>query len=178
MIGDVFDPITTVVTAGNTNLCKDSATGVAIDGSVTPVVFNVKPDPAQMGDVTRLVIAFTSPNEVDLSTFGGAPALTRGLLLRVKRADGSFKNIFTYRSNFDLSMHGFDTTNLVPKTGNSTRGFVAMITFAGQENHGVVVRLDGRLGEELQLVVNDAMDATATGNIRVVAMAEGSVVQE
>lgn len=45
-------------------------------------------------------------------------------------------------------------------------------------NHGVVVGLDGRLGEELQLVVNDAMDATATGNIRVVAMAEGSVVQE
>lgn len=177
IMSDVFLAASSSVNTGNPNMCKDAATGVAIDGSVTPVVFTVRPLPTQSGDITRVIMASTSPNDGDLTNFGGAPALTAGLLLRVKRAGGIYKNLFNYRSNFDLVIHGFDHSFLFPKVGSAVSGFIARVTFGGQEKHGVVIRLDGSIGEELQIVVSELMDATAAGNLTVSFMAEGSELQ-
>lgn len=166
-----------VVSTGNPNLAKDAATGVAIDGTSTPVIFRVKPTPTQSGDITRLLLACTSNNESDVTTFGGAPALTSGLLFRLKKTDGTYRNLFTYRDNFDVILHGFNYSSYIPKAGNTLRGFVGMITFAGQANHGVAIRLDGSLGEELQIVITEAMNASASGNQTVSFIAQGSELQ-
>ena len=176
-MSDVFTVAESVVSTGNPNMCEDTATGVPVDGSVTPAIFAVKPLPSQSGDITRILFAITSKNEPDLSVFGGAEALAVGMTLRVKRADGSYKNLYTYRSNFDFAVHGFDTATFTPKGGNATYGFGARVTFAGQSKHGVAVRLDGALGEELQIVIFEEMDNTGSGNLTVQCVAEGSELQ-
>jgi hypothetical protein len=158
-------------------MAADAATGVAIDGSVTPVIFSVKPLPGQKGDITRVIAAMTSPNQSDLSTFGGAPELSVGITMRVKNPDGTYNNIFTYHNNFDIAIHGFDMGVFAPKGGNVVHGVIGRVSFGGQSKHGVAIRLDGDLGEELQIVIFELMDATASGNISVSFVAEGSELQ-
>jgi hypothetical protein len=176
-VGAVFPTALALIGTGNSNLVKDSATGVAINGSTTPVIFTLSPLPVQSGDITQITMTSVSDNESDLTTFGGAPALTLGILLRYKRPDGSFKNIANFKANFDLSVMAASTNVYLPKAGNAARGFEARIAFAGQGNHGVALRLDGALGQELQLVVSELMDATGTGNLNVAFMAQGSELQ-
>ncbi|MEE8598550.1 MAG: hypothetical protein V3S69_03405 [Dehalococcoidales bacterium] len=176
-MNDTYTVATTVVGTGNPNMAADAATGVAIDGSSTPVVFTIKPIPGQAGDIVRVVMAATSSNDMDLTTFGGAPELVVGATLRVKRTNGTYRNLFTYKSNFDIAIHGFDTNTFLPKGGNTTKGFLARVTFGGQSKHGVVVRLDGILDEELQIVISELMDSTASGNINVSFVGEGSELQ-
>lgn len=176
--GDVFLAESSLVISGNPNLIQDAATGAAIDGSVTPVIFTLRPTPTQIGDINRILLAFRSPNASDLSTFGGALALTVGLTLRSKRADGTFKNLYNYKDNYDVILHGFDSQEFLPKQGNSVRGFASRVTFNGQEKHGVVARLDGSNAEELQIVINELMDNTASGNIEARFLGQGSELQD
>lgn len=174
----VFTPGGTLVKTGNPNLARDEASGVAIDGSSTPVIFRVAPNAYQKGDVTRMLIAITSDNAMDLTTLGGAAELAIGMVLRVKLSDGTYKNLYTYHNNFDFSLHGYNVTSFTPKAGNLTQGLLAMVEFAGQGNHGVAVRLDGSLGEELQLVVQDLMLIGGSGNLSIGVTAQGSELQD
>ena len=179
-LNDIYEIATTTIATGNPNMVQDTATGIAIDGSVTPVIFTVKPLTSQAGDISRIVMASTSTNDSDMSTFGGAPALDVGMTLRAKRSDGTFKNLFTYRTNFDLALHGAGDINppFAPKGGNTTHGLIARITFEGEDKHNAAVRLDGFLDEELQIVIFELMDNTATGNLTLSFIAEGSELQE
>ena len=74
-------------------------------------------------------------------------------------------------------MHGFDTNTYNPKGGNATYGFAAKARFAGQQNHGVTARLEGALGEELQIIISELMNNTNNGNLTVEFKAEGSELQ-
>ena len=176
-LSDNYQIATTGIYTGNSNMCGDSATGVAIDGSITPVVFSLDPRPSQSGDITAITLATTSPNFSDLTTFGGAPILVAGMTLRINRGNGTYKNIFTYRSNFDVAVQGNDLKTFDPKTGNTTKGTSAKIAFAGQHNHGVAIRLDGALNEKLEVIIYELMNNTSTGNITVKFLAEGSELQ-
>lgn len=177
-IGRIFEPANTLINTGNPNMAIDAATGAAVDGSVTPVIFKVRPSPFQIGDITRIVFTSTSDNPSDYSTFGGAPALDIGITLRKKRADATYKNHYTYVVNRDLVSHGFDNTPDEPKaTGNATYGRAGRITFASQGKHGVAERLSGALGEELQIIISELMINGTTGNSEVRFMAQGSELQ-
>lgn len=176
-MSEIYEAVGTLVGTGNPNMCQDTATNAAIDGSVTPVIFSIKPLPTQAGDITRITMATTSPNVSDLTSFGGADTLSIGLTLRVKRPDGKFKNLYTYRRNYDVILHGFDSGTFEPRGGNAIHGFACRVSFAGQDKHGVTVRLDGALGEELQIVVSELMDNSGTGNLSVQFIAEGSELQ-
>ena len=178
-IGRIFLAASTVISTGNPNMVADAATGVVIDGSVTPVVFTVKPIGVQAGDITRILMASISDNTSDFTTFGGANVLTVGITLRKKREDGTFKNLYTYTNNRDFVLHGFDEKPDDPKaTGNATFGRASRITFAGQPKHGVAERLDAALNEELQVIISELMiSGGANGNIEVRFVAEGSELQ-
>lgn len=174
----MFEAYDSVVSTGNPNMVQDEATGAVIDGSATPVVFTVRPTQSQSGDINRVIMASTTENDGDLSTFAGAPALDLGILLRKKREDGSYKNIFTFMNNFDFKIYGFDFSSDLPKVvSNNTQGFSARFTFNGKDKHGVVVRLDGSKGEELQILVSERMDNTNNGNLSMTFLAQGSEIQ-
>jgi hypothetical protein len=178
-VSRIFLAASTSISTGNPNMAADAATGVVIDGSVTPVIFTIKPVGVQAGDITRILMASISDNTSDYTTFGGGSALTVGMTLRVKRPDGTFKNLYTYVDNRDFVLHGFDEKPDDPKaTGNATFGRASRITFAGQSKHGVAARLDAALGEELQIYIAELMiSGGASGNIEVKFIAEGSELQ-
>lgn len=146
-----------------------------VDGSVTPQIFNIKPLPGQGGDVVRVTLDIKSLTEMDFTTFGGAPALTVGCMMRIKNEDGTFHNLFNFKDNADIIEQAFEHAFLQPKQGNTTKGFASQLTWGGQSNHGVVIRLDGNLNEELQLVIQDDL---TVGNTRFHLTAQGHKTQD
>jgi hypothetical protein len=169
LVGDVF-PIGSLINTGNRNLAL-------ADGSTDPVIFKVEPSPVQAGDITRIIIAIIGPTAMDFSTFGSGSPLPVGLLFRVRRPDGSYKNIRTVDRNLEGYMWGFDNSIFTPKTGNTQHGLAFRITFAGQDKHGVASRLDGSLGvgEQWEVVVLD--DLVGGPNVEIRVIAEGSELQ-
>lgn len=165
IIGDVYE---TGIDFNRSN------SDMRVDGSTTPVVFTIKPDPGQSGDINAIKWAIQSTSSMDFSTFGSAPALRVGMMLRVKRSDGAFINLFNYKSNGALVVRGFEHY-FQQKVGGGLHSFICEVGFNGQEQRGVVVRVDGDLGEELQLVVQD--DLTAISQSLIQATAIGSGIQ-
>ena len=153
----VDQPINAIYAAGSDVIIASD--NMLVDGSVTPVIFSVKPEPHQAGDFTRISIEIRSSLDMDFTTLGGKATVTNGCVLRVKRADGTYKNILNFKSNGDYTRNSTETIYLLPKQGNSTNGFFSSTAFGGQDKRGVVIRLDGSLGEELQLVVQDDLTA-------------------
>lgn len=143
-----------------------------VDGSVTPAIYAVKPLSGQVGDMVRVICAITDNAAMDFETFGGIPKLTNGIVLRVKNPDGSYRHLANFKTNGEIASYSFDT-KYETNNGGGVRGFTARMTWGGQTKHGVVVRLDGNLGEELQIVIQD--DLTALQNM--IWIAQGSEIQ-
>lgn len=169
-------PINRVYTvAGSTVLA--SSDDLLVNGSATPQIFSVLPLPNQSGDMVRVIIEMQGTNNgaMDFTTFGSAAALVNGCVLRVKNTDGTFTNLFNFKSNSDFIEQGFDFRFLEPKGGNTKTGFVSRVTWGGQSKHGVVIRLEGSLAEELQIVIQDDL---TVGNTRFHLTAQGHELQE
>lgn len=144
-----------------------------VDGSTTRQIFSVQvgPGATQSIDITRLMVSFTTDTTVDLSKFGDLTSLNNGLVLR--RKDGVIHNIWNIKNNGELANLCFDyspysSTN--PNQGQDGAKF--RYTFAGQDKHGVAVRLEP--GDELQLLIQD--DLTGLQQFRVIA--EGHYVTD
>lgn len=171
----IDQPVNRVYTTTNSDLFASSK-DLLVDGSVTPQVFSILPLPDQSGDMVRIIIEIrgSSGGDMDFTTFGSETALTNGCVMRVKRADGTFRNLFNFKSNSDFFEQGFDHSFLAPLQGNSIAGFTARVSWGGQSKHGVVIRIDGALQEELQVVIQD--DLTG-GNTRFHLTAQGHELQ-
>jgi hypothetical protein len=151
-----------------------STDDILVDGSVTPQVFSILPLPQQNGDIVRIIWEIRSTNAMDFSTFGGAPGLVNGCVLRVNHGDGTYTNLFNFKTNGEIGEQCYDVS-YQENTGNSVRGLLARLTWGGSSKHGVVIRLDGNLGEALELVVQDNL---LTGNTRFHLTAQGHNVQD
>jgi hypothetical protein len=163
-----FDyPSGSFAAAGHTNITDD--------GSITPSIYGLRGiAPVGQGlplefDVTRIIFVSRTDTAVDLAKFCDIPALTNGLLMRVK--NGLTFNVFNIKSNagigaiaYDLTVH--DAQNL----NQGQHGLVARLTFAGQSKIGVAIRL--KAGEDLQVINQDDLTDIAEFSI----IAEGHVV--
>lgn len=162
-----------------TDIAVISSDDMIVDGSVTPQIFSILPLPSQSGDMVRAIWQIENiGNDMDFSTFGGAPALVNGCVLRVKNPDGNFRNIMNFKSNGDIINQAFDHAFLNPKQGNTVRGFTSRLTWGGQSKHGVVIRLEGLVGEELQIVIQDDLTAGAAANDIFRMRTQGHELQE
>lgn len=150
-----------------------SVSDMAVNGSVTPVVFAIEPLPAQSGDITRVIVEILDDADMDFETFGGLTALTNGLVMRVNNGDGTYRNLWNFKSNGDITLQAFDY-KFETNNGGGVRSFASRMTWAGQSKHGVAVRLDGALGEKLEIIVQD--DLTGLSSMRWVG--QGSELQE
>lgn len=146
----------------------ESSDAMLVDGSVTPKVFSILPLPSQAGDIVRIILAITGTTAQDFETFGSAPALTNGCVVRVKRENGEFENIFNWKTNGQFIERAFDYAYQV-NNGGGVRSFSARRTFAGQSKNGVVVRLEGSRNEELQVVIQDNLTGTTNTSFRMYA---------
>lgn len=148
---------------------KDS---LLVNGSVTPVVFSILPTIVQKGDFTKIIIVIESTTSMDFTTFGSKDPLTNGCLVRVKKSNGDFRNLFNFKTNSDFIENSFSHF-FQEKVGGGGFGFTSESTFGGQQNRGVVIRLEGSESEELQVVVQDNL---TTGLIKLKMLAQGHEV--
>jgi len=169
----IDQPINRIYTVAGTTALKASG-DMLVDGSVTPKVFSVKPLSGQSGDVVRVLFGITGTGAMDFETFGSDPILTNGCVLRIANSDGTYKNLFNFKANGGLIIQGFDYSFL-QNTANNSRGFNSRVTWGGQSKHGVVIRLDGDLGEELQVVIQDNLTGGDNTNFQI--QAQGHEVQ-
>jgi hypothetical protein len=172
-------PVNRVYTVA-TGIAQRSSDDMLVDGSSTPQIFSVLPLPSQAGDMVRIIVLIEGPGDQDSNSFGSDVALTNGCVIRVKESDGNFKNIFNFKTNGDFIIQGFDNAFLQPRVpANNTRAFISRVTWGGQSKHGVVIRLDGSLNEELQVVIQDDLRTGQGANIntRFMLLAEGHELQ-
>jgi len=137
-------------------------TNMAVDGSVTPKIFSARAGTTEL-DTTRVIITMISGTSMDDSKFGGISALTNGFAFRI--LNGFIKTIFNFQTNQDIKQFCYDV-NYSDKAPAGSYGLSARISFAGQDKHGVTLRI----GEDdyLQWIVQD--DQTGQDSIRVSLM--------
>lgn len=160
-------PIGVTVDVGNPNLN-------VLGSTVAIRVFRIAPSALQEVDITKIMISLEDATAMDFSTFGSiSGGLITGCALRYLNGDGTFTNLFNWRTNGELIDRAFDHV-FESKVGGGNFGFVAESTWSGSENRGVSIRLNGALGEELELIVMDDI----TTQTRFKAIAQGHVVQK
>lgn len=147
---------------GDTAACFDRE--LTVDGSETPQIFSVQVggNATQSIDITRFMISIYTSSSVDLSSFGDLPKLENGLVLR--RTDGVINNLWNVKDNGELANITFDF-DIYTAIGQGQDGCKFRNTYAGQDKHGVAIRLSP--GDELQLVIQD--DLTSLDQFRVIA---------
>ena len=146
---------------------------MAVDGSGTTRVFAIQGsgDPASnlQIDITRIILLMVGDNSpppagvasFDLSTFGNiAGGITNGIVLRL--VNGTTQNIFNAKTNGDLSNISYD----IRIDSGAIAGSDALtmrLTFAGQDKHGVALRL--RAGDSLEVLIQDDLSLLTTMSI-------------
>lgn len=96
---------------------------------------------------------------MDDGKFGGITKLTKGCVLRLKRANGVFENIFTFKSNEDM-IRVADSHEWDAKAPSGIYGLSVKFVFGGQDKHGVVLRLS--YGDRLEFIIQDNLTQLTT----------------
>jgi len=146
-----------------------------VNGTDTPVVFDISPEEGQVGDFTRIIVLMEGTVDMDSGTFGTLAALRRGLVMRTVEENGDYTNIMNFKTNGELISECFDN-NFLPNNGQGIRMFVARLTWAGASKHGVVQRADGALAEKYEAVVQD--DLTGVTFTKLSLILQGHEVQQ
>jgi len=155
--------------------CSERTENMNVNGSATPVIFSVSPANLTAGtkwDITRFLISITDATAMDDGKFGGAAALTNGIVFR--KVDGITKNIFNAKTNGDLAAHMYDVTYIPDTLGPAgLYGLRGRRSFSGQDKNGVVVRLSADTNDEFQCIIQD--DLTGLDSFQVIA--QGHIVE-
>lgn len=135
---------------------------IAVNGSVTPVTFQICPPVGTKWDVVRVIILLNTTAAPKDDYFGDSNvgALTNGMIFRKK--DGEYFNIFNVKTNGELALRAYDIKLLDKSAGF---GVICRRTFGGQSKNGVVIRLDGDTADEFQVVVRDDLRDLVDGAV-------------
>lgn len=120
-------------------------------------------------DITRFMLAIGTNNPGNVDQFGDLPALTNGLVLR--RIDTVYRNIWNIKTNLEFGLHAYDLQPF-SAVGPGGDGLISRYTFAGQDKHGVTIRLGPN--EALQLIIQDNL----SGLVSFRCLAEGHEVTD
>lgn len=151
-------------------ICTSTSKQMSVDGSIIPAIFHIKPSAGVRWDITRVIFYMEDTSAMDLALFGSLPAITNGIVVRKK--DGIYHNIFNAKKNGDFNIRAYDGQFLGPNLPVGVFGFQCRRSFNGPDKNGVVIRLDGDLGDELQILVRDDISGMTAFN----AVAQGHVV--
>jgi len=142
-----------------------------VDGSSNPVTFRIGAAAGSRMDVTQVRIGITDNAEMDDSKFGALAALTNGLVLQYTHS-GVVYAVGNVKTNGQLRLTCSGEYALKAPAGSY--GFSAVCHLGGQENAGVVIRLDGDHEDQIQLIVQDNL----TGLTSATALVIGHVVED
>lgn len=136
-------PSTTPAYAANKNM--------NVDGSSTTQIFQIGLIGTNFEiDITRVLGIIQTNSAMDDSLFGDIAGLTNGLQLRVN--NGVMENLWNVKTNGELALVCYDFT-YSDRAPAGKFGARFRSTYAGQEKHGVTLRL--QVGDTLELLVQD-----------------------
>ena len=126
---------------------------MAVNGSVIPVTFKLAPPADQIWRVATWNISIADAKGFDVAEYGSNGLLANGVEIKGKFGGVVYDLLeFPLRSNGDIASVTYDMT--LHTFGNLDDLLLAKwnLTDAGQ-----FIRLDGSVGDELQMVINDDM---------------------
>jgi hypothetical protein len=150
-----------------TTLGRITAVNMAVNGSVTEQIFTFRAGSVPT-DCTRFILTMRDNSSMDDNTFGGLPALTRGVVLRT--FNGSHETLQNWKTNGDITQFCYDT-RYNDKAPAGQFGLTSRITYGGQDKHGVVIRISGT--DAIQIIVQDDL----TGLISFQMAVQGHLTQ-
>lgn len=142
-----------------------------LDGSGTVVIMELKPIAGTVLHINRFMYHMVHAGAGDDSTFGDALALTRGIIIR--KANAVHHTIFNAKVNGNLRERGYDVVYST-KAGGGLHSTTLRRSINGPEYNGVVMKLDGDLGDSIQLVIQDDLGAL-TSISRIAMVAQGHI---
>lgn len=141
-----------------------------LNGATTPILFLMRAVAGRKFDIEGIRITFISAFVMDDSLFASIAELTNGLFLRIKKSATQYNNVFNAISNQDLKMFG--NVFYSDKAPSGKYGMTFDLSF--RDLYGVVVRLDGDFGQQIELWVRDNL----TGIEEIEASVMGHVVED
>ena len=135
-----------------------------IDGSVTPVIFDLPNSTTTEFHITRIIIHLTDANAMDDAKFGSLTSLTRGIVFRKKNSDGTYNNIFNVKNNGEFGELAYDLT-YQDAVKHGTYGLHCRLTYSGLSKHGTCIKI--KQNEAIEVLVQD--DLTSLDSFRIMA---------
>lgn len=135
---------------------------LAVNGSGTPQIAHIIIPPDVKYDIFQINISMTDNVVMDSAKFGGIPALTNGVFLRV--VNGIIKNLALVVNNIGFSEQGF-TISYDPKAPAGVYGFQAKKNYPIV--NGTSIRLDGNTNDTLQCIIQDDLTDLTLLNITI-----------
>lgn len=160
---DSLDPVISTSREMNVNGAGDFQTFSVTNGTAATTIEI---------DLTRILFHMITATGPNIAEFGDLTALTRGIVLR--RNNGVKQNIWNAKSNGDFLTLMYDVSfyYAAGPGPQGSDGVGGRFSFAGQDKHGVTVRLAG--GESLDLIIQD--DLSGLTSFRMIA--EGHIVTD
>jgi hypothetical protein len=124
------------------------------DGSSTEFVLEIAPPSGAIWDIAKINIYIQDATAMDSALFGGITALTEGVYVRVKRSATEYEQLANYKSNLDFTKNSRETEYLANMV-TGKYGLLSEVSFGGEQEHGTFIRLDGSLGQKLEVVASE-----------------------
>lgn len=145
------------------HLIGDEVIKVIIDMALTgqtgtmasPQIYFAGPPAGQVWHITRILFSMVHGTAGDLGLFGNLAALTNGVVVRAY-VSGNYGTLTNWKTSADMKTDMFDVEFDSRSGGGGVYGTSGRGTFT---RTGAVVRLDGDLGDQLQIMVQDDITA-------------------
>lgn len=147
-------PLSSTLSSGSTvDLVSVTLSDTA--GSLdNPIIYRIKPPNSDLSlrwQLTRMLIAIADNLSMDDGKFGGIPALTNGINIRVVKGSGEYRDLTNWKDNGDMAEDMYDVL-YTDRARWGQYGLRGRWTFTKAE---FVVDLDGANGDYLELRVQD-----------------------
>jgi hypothetical protein len=164
IVGNVItldQPVPEILDVGHS--VERTVLNLNVAGSLAaPQIFYIAPPPGAIWQLTRLIISMTDDTVMDDGTFGGVPALTNGVVIRVIN-NGVYANAAIWKTNGDIASDMYDTNYVAKPPSGTGYGFRARWTLAAMQ---AVVELDGDTGDRLEILVQDDLSGLISLKIK------------
>ena len=118
----------------------------------SPQIYSVGPAAGEVWHVITLTLAMGHTTAGDLGLFGNLAALTNGVIVRSK-INGNYGTLTNWKTNGDIDVDTGRVSFHLRSGGQGTFGTSTEGPF--NERTGAILRLDGDLGDEFEIYVQD-----------------------
>lgn len=133
-----------------------------VGSSASPQEYIAKPEGTSICHVQRVTLSLVHGTAGDMALFGNLSALTNGVMIRVKQG-GQYRTLANWKINSDIKDDMFDIVFDARAGGGGSYGTSGRWTL---EKFGVEMRLDGSLGDAMEVYIQDDLTGLTSFNMK------------